>query len=156
MDRESRLGALFRGSVQCELIRCDSLMNRYVDLSLEFTADTSAVDAPVTPVKGDSSDLPSGSDGNSDSSKSQDGVSSKTESAGGSTATGSEASASKSESRGESTATGGSSAGDTTPTGSSSTGSSDSSSSASSSSTEGLLSYAIVIKIHAICAASAW
>jgi len=156
VDRESRFGALFRGSVQCELIYFDSLMNRYVDLSLEFTADTSAVDAPVTPVKGDSSGLPSGSDFNSDSSKSQDGASSKTESAGGSSATGGEASASKTKSNGDSSATSGSSAAETKSTGSSSTGSSDSLGSSSSSSTEGLLSYATVIKIHAICAASAW
>ncbi|GAA6032856.1 hypothetical protein JCM8097_000831 [Rhodosporidiobolus ruineniae] len=105
----------------------DSMGATYMDLSTSFTADTAAIDAPLTPVK--SSGSSSGSSTGAAGSTATSGGSGNG-AAGGSTAA---------------TGTGSASS-------SSSTGSAGSTSSASSSSSSTTFSYANVILVHGICA----
>ncbi|GAA6023738.1 hypothetical protein JCM10207_000240 [Rhodosporidiobolus poonsookiae] len=118
----------------------DMMGASYMDLSAEFTADTAAIDAPLTPVQGGST---SGSGGSSASKTSA--ASSSGGDTGGASSTGS-AGATDTATASSSGTTGGSS---------SSTGSSSSSSSAASASSS-KFSYSTVIVIHGICAGTAW
>ncbi|GAA5923165.1 uncharacterized protein JCM15063_003557 [Sporobolomyces koalae] len=119
----------------------DSMGGAYIDLSVEFTADTQAIDAPITPVKGDSAPISSGGSGS--------GGTSTTTSGGVSGAATYSVTSSKSSGAGatdtaksrESTAAGASSPSGTVP---------------SSTNATGNFTYATVIKIHAACAALAW
>ncbi|GAA5958423.1 hypothetical protein JCM3765_007872 [Sporobolomyces pararoseus] len=135
----------------------DSMGGSYIDLSIEFEADSRAIDAPLTPVKGESSTLPIGGGGGSSNSNSSSESTSEASSAptgksdSGDTSKSSNGDGSKS----AATATGSSSTvGSTSTNSGSSTGGPSTSSSISADG--GALSYANVIKIHAICAASAW
>ncbi|GAA5850254.1 hypothetical protein JCM8547_001062 [Rhodosporidiobolus lusitaniae] len=126
----------------------DMMGATYMDLSASFTADTAAIDAPLTPVK------------DSGGSSSSSGSSSTGSSSSGSSGT-SGSSTGSSEDDGTAAATGTASAGSTGSTGSSSSsssssGSSSSGSSSSSSSSSSKFSYSTVVLIHGCCAGAAW
>lgn len=120
----------------------DSMGGTYVDLSVEFTPDSEPLEAPLVPVKGESSPLPSGVGGTSS------GTSSDTASASGDP-TGS------STTRSHASGTGSVTAPTASPGETDSPGSSSPSGTSTSSSTS-TLSYSNVITLHAVCAASAW
>ncbi|GAA5877087.1 hypothetical protein JCM16303_006162 [Sporobolomyces ruberrimus] len=134
----------------------NSMGGSYVDLSAEFKADSEVIDAPLVPVKGESSSLPSGGGGgegesSSNSSAATSSGTDKGDSAASATSTGG-SSKSTDESSGASETGGGGGTATKASDSASSTGSSNSSPSSSA----GSLSYSTVITIHAICAASAW
>ncbi|GAA6012580.1 hypothetical protein JCM11491_005441 [Sporobolomyces phaffii] len=120
----------------------DAMGGTYVDLSVEFTAESEGIDAPLVPVTGESSTLPTG----------------RPSSSSGSNAT----AASSSTGTGDTDVTASTSATGTRDVGGAGTGKSTataagpSSTSSGSDSKAGELPYSTVIKIHAICAASAW
>ncbi|GAA5976769.1 hypothetical protein JCM11641_000866 [Rhodosporidiobolus odoratus] len=123
----------------------DSMGASYVDLSSSFTADTAAIDAPLTPVK---------SSGGSSSGASK----SSGAGAGGSTGTGSGGGASGTAAAGGASGTGtaaGSSGTGSAGSSSSSTGGTGSSSSSSSEAKKSSFTYAGVILIHGLCAGTA-
>ncbi|GAA5925673.1 hypothetical protein JCM10213_008853 [Rhodosporidiobolus nylandii] len=125
----------------------DTMGASYIDLSASFTADTEAIDAPLTPVKGSLSGGGGSSASSGGGGPSATGGDGSHSSAGGASATGG------SEGDGEETVAAtktGSAAGSVGTRSSSS-----SSSSASSSSSSGF-SYSTVILIHGLCAGSAW
>ncbi|GAA6061680.1 hypothetical protein JCM10212_005972 [Sporobolomyces blumeae] len=124
----------------------DKMGASFVDLSTEFTADTTAIDAPLIPVKGESSTLPTGS--SSSDPFDSTGTTGPEETA---SETGTKTSASASTaagSSGKASATG--SSGSTSETGTAL------SSAGSTSSSTTSLSYATAIKIHGLCGAAAW
>lgn len=131
----------------------DSMGGSYVDLSVEFKSDSEAVDAPLTPVKGESSTLPTGGGGSSSSESTTEGGSASTaQGDSGNTSVSSSGGSTKS----TATTTGSTSAAESSSTNSGSSSTRASGTSSSISGDGGALSYANVIKIHAICAASAW
>ncbi|GAA5986690.1 hypothetical protein JCM5350_001453 [Sporobolomyces pararoseus] len=131
----------------------DSMGGSYIDLSVEFKSDSAAVDAPLTPVKGESSTLPTGRGGSSSSESTSEGGSTPT-AKGDSDNT--PISSSGGNTKSTATVTGSTSAAESSSTNSGSSSTNATGTSSSISADGGALSYANVIKIHAICAASAW